>query len=45
MGGFDFGEGGEVVWALVVEEGEVVDGAGGEDAGDFSLDEFPGDGF
>ena len=44
VAGFGFREGGEVVRALVVEEGEIVDGAGGEDAGDLALDEFPGDG-
>lgn len=42
---FDFGKGGEVVGFVIGEEGEVVDGAGGEDAGDFSVDEFPGGGF
>ncbi len=41
--GFSVAEnGGEVVWALVVEQREVVDGAGGEDAGDFAFDEFSG---
>ena len=35
-------DGGEVVRALVVQQGEVVDGAGGEDAGDFPFDEFAG---
>ena len=42
-GGFPVAEdGGEVVRALVVEQLEIVDGAGGEDAGDLALDEFPG---
>ena len=41
----DFREGGEVVGALVVEEGEIVDGAGGKDAGDLAIDEFSGNGF
>ena len=45
-GGFPVAEdGGEVVRALVVEQGEVVDRAGGKDAGDFAGDEFSGDGF
>ena len=44
-GGFPVAEdGGEVVRALVVEQGVVVDGAGGEDAGDLAVDEFSGDG-
>lgn len=38
----DFREGGEVVRTFIVEEGEVVDGAGGEDARDFAFDDFPG---
>ena len=38
-------DGGEVVRALVVEQRLVVDGAGGEDAGDLAGDEFSGDGF
>jgi len=42
-GGFIFREGGEVVRALVVEEGEVVYGTSGEDAGDLSINEFPRD--
>ena len=38
-------DGGEIVWAGVVEEGEVVNGAGGNDLGDFAFDDFSGLGF
>ena len=44
-GGFPVAaDGGEVVRALVVEQRFVVDGAGGEDAGDLAGDEFAGNG-
>ena len=43
--GFSMAEnGGEVVWALVVEEFEVVDGAGGQNTGNLPGNEFSGDG-
>ena len=38
-------DGGEVVVAAVVEEVEVVDGAGGEDLGDLAIDQLAGDGY
>ena len=36
---------GEIVVAGVIEEGEVIDGASGNDLGDLAVDEFSGDRF
>ena len=42
LGGSSDEDAGEIVVPGIVEEGEVVDGGGGDDLGNFAFDDFPG---